>query len=65
MIFHNSEYHFFAALNNLGDMSVTLEGMSQAQQWRYDLDKVARVLRAFPACPVTMVPCSTWYRVPP
>ena len=65
MVIHNGESQFLATPNNYADMIVTLEDVSSAGGFRYDLKGIARVLRAFLACRVGMVPCSTWYRVPP
>ncbi len=65
MICHNGEFLYLAPTNNFADMIVTLEGVSWFKNFRYDLKGIHRVLRAFSACRVAMVPCSTWYRVPP
>ena len=64
MVFHNGNNTFKAVFNNIGNMAVTLEGI-QWDDLRMDVDSVARVLRAFPACGVSMVPSITWYHVDP
>lgn len=64
LIIHNGEQNFLATTNNLADMVVTLEGIAWTQHFRYDLTSISRTVRAFPACRLSIVPCSTWYRVP-
>lgn len=64
LVIHNGEQNFLATTNNLADMIVTLEGIAWLKHFRYDLRAIYRTVRAFPACAVSIVPCSTWYRVP-
>jgi len=65
MVIHNGEFHFQAISNNLADMIVTLEGIPLRKDFRYDLASIVAAVRGFPACGVSIVPRSTWYRIPP
>ncbi len=65
MVIHNGEFLFQATSNNFADMIVTLEGIPLMKNYRYDFNAIARCVRAFPACRVSIVPRSIWYRVPP
>jgi hypothetical protein len=65
MVIHNGEYHFQATSNNFADMIVTLEGIPLRKDFRYDLRSITSAVRGFPACRVSIVPRSIWYRIPP
>jgi hypothetical protein len=64
MLVHNGDCNMMVALNNLGDLAVTLEGVNYAKTGGWKLPTIAPYLRAFPACPVLMIPSYGWYWSP-
>jgi hypothetical protein len=64
MVIHNGDQSYLAMANNIADMAVTFESQSWYRSYRNDLDRITATATAFPACGPSMVPVSTWYRVP-
>ena len=58
---HNGNSNMMVTLNNLSDAVVTMEMFNGPKVWNWDLDIVHSYIRAFPACPVLMIPDYRWF----
>ena len=61
LVAHNGDCNMMVALNNLADAAVTMEALNSAKDWRWNLRVIRPYIRAFPACPVLMIPKYQWY----
>jgi hypothetical protein len=58
---HNGNSNMMVTLSNLCDAVVTMEMFNGPKVWNWDLDIVHSYIRAFPACPVLMIPDYRWF----
>lgn len=61
IVAHNGDCNMAVTLSNLADSVVTMESINGQKGWTWDLDIVHPYIRAFPACPVLMIPDYRWY----
>ena len=61
IVAHNGNSNMMVTVSNLADAVVTMEMFNGPKVWNWDLDIVHSYIRAFPACPVLMIPDYRWF----
>ena len=61
IVAHNGDCNMTVTLSNLADAVVTMESINGQKGWNWDLDILHPYIRAFPACPVLMIPDYRWF----